>query len=83
MMTTAPIPATSAVSSAARHIGTITKTYSMPDWFDDTAVLVAATAECFGAVLFWRAVVRFRGNGTGLREAWWALIPDERARHAR
>lgn len=61
-------------SGNAGYIASITKVYSMPAWFNDTAVLAAAVAECVGAVLFWRAVVRYRGHGIGVRDAWWALI---------
>jgi hypothetical protein len=60
-------------SGNAAYIESITKTYSMPAWFNDAAVLAAALAEGFGAVLFWRAVALYRGGGTGVRAAWWAL----------
>jgi hypothetical protein len=55
------------------YIASITKGYSLPGSFDEVAVTLAAVAVGIGAVLFWRAVVRFRGDGSGAREAWWAL----------
>ena len=60
-------------SGNAADIGLITKAYSVPHSFDHAAVALDAIAETTGAVLFWRAVVRYRGNGAGVREAWWAL----------
>jgi hypothetical protein len=60
-------------SGNAAYIASITKDYSLPGRFDEIAVLAAAVAEAIGAWLFWRAVLRFRGNGAGTREAWLAL----------
>ena len=60
-------------SGNAGYITSITKVYSWPSWFDDVAVVAAALAEAIGAVLFWRALWRYRGDGTGVRAAWWAL----------
>jgi len=56
-------------SGNAADIESITKAHS----FDHAAVALAVVAETIGAVLLWRAVVRYGGNGTGVREAWWAL----------
>src|SRR5215510_13331807 len=47
------------------YIASIVKIYSVPSWFDEIAVLGAATVEGVGAVLFFRALVRYRGNGAG------------------
>jgi hypothetical protein len=60
-------------SGNSSYIDSITKPYSLPSGFTEVAVLAAALAESIGAVLFWRAVVRYRGDGAGEREAWWAL----------
>jgi hypothetical protein len=60
-------------SGNSSYIDSITKAYSMPSGFTEVAVLAAALAEGLGAILFWRAVVRYRGDGSGVREAWWAL----------
>jgi FAD binding domain len=51
----------------------IAKMYSLPTWFDDIAVLDAASIEGVEAVLFIRALLRFRGNGAGVRELYQAL----------
>jgi hypothetical protein len=60
-------------SGNASYIDSITKAYSMPSGFTECAVFAAALVEGIGAVLFWRALARFRGDGRGVREAWWAL----------
>lgn len=60
-------------SGNSAYIDSITKAYSMPSGFTEVAVLAAALAEGVGALLFWRAVFRYRGGGAGVREAWWAL----------
>ena len=60
-------------SGNAAYIESITKTYGVPERLNDLAVVAAAIAEGIGAVLFWRAVWRYRGDGSGRREAWWAL----------
>lgn len=60
-------------SGNVAYIESITKSYSLGGAFDDIAVALAATAEAIGAVLFWRAVLRYRGDGEGAREAWTAL----------
>jgi hypothetical protein len=51
----------------------VTKIYAWPAWFDKAAVLAAALAETAGAFLFWNALRKFGGHGTGSREAWIAL----------
>ena len=60
-------------SGNADYIASIVKVYSMPGWFVDLAVLGAATIEGIGAVLFVRALLRYRGGGTGVTEAYQAL----------
>jgi hypothetical protein len=60
-------------SGNVSYIASITKVYGWPAWFDQAAVLAAASVEATGAVLFGRALRVFRGGGTGLRAAWIAL----------
>ena len=60
-------------SENADYIASIVKVYAMPGWFVDLAVLGAATIEGFGALLFVRALLRYRGGGTGVTEAYQAL----------
>jgi hypothetical protein len=55
------------------YIASITKIYSWPAWTDNAVVLVAALAEGFGAFLFGRALLRFRGGAAGIRAVWLAL----------
>ncbi len=61
-------------SGNAAYITSIVKVYSWPVWTVDGIVLMAALAEGFGAFLFIRALLRFRGGSTGLRAVWTALI---------
>jgi hypothetical protein len=60
-------------SGNVAYIASITKIYSWPAWTDNAAVLVAALAEGFGAFLFGRALLRFRGGTVGIRAVWLAL----------
>jgi hypothetical protein len=60
-------------SGNAAYIASITKVYAWPVWTDHAVVLVAALAEGFGAFLFIRALVRYRGGAAGLRAVWQAL----------
>lgn len=60
-------------SGNAAYIASVTKVYSWPAWTDNAAVLVAALAEGFGAFLFGRALLRFRGGAVGIRAVWLAL----------
>lgn len=60
-------------SDNAAYIQSITKDDALPDSFDELAVAGAAIVEGIGAVLFWRALGAMRGDGTGVREVWWAL----------
>ena len=50
-------------SGNADSIRSIVKHYSWPNWFDDLAVLGAAAIEGIGAVLFARALLRFKVSG--------------------
>ena len=60
-------------SGNADYIASIVKVYSMPGWFVDLAVLGAAMIEGVGALLFVRALLRYRGGSTGVTEAYQAL----------
>jgi hypothetical protein len=60
-------------SGNAAYIASITKVYAWPAWTDNAVVLAAALAEGFGAFLFIRALVRYRGGAAGLRAVWQAL----------
>ena len=60
-------------SGNVSYITSITKNYSWPGWFDKAAVLAAAVVEAAGALLFWNALRKFRGHGTGVRDAGIAL----------
>ncbi len=61
-------------SGNAAFIASIVKVYSWPVWTINGIVLMAALAEGFGAFLFVRALLRFRGGSTGMRAVWMALI---------
>jgi hypothetical protein len=60
-------------SGNVAYIASVTKVDSFPVWANDTVVLLAALAEGFGAFLFARALLRFRGDGVGVRAVWHAL----------
>lgn len=60
-------------SGNVAYIASVTKIYSWPAWADNAVVLVAALAEGFGAFLFVRAMLRFRGGAIGIRAVWLAL----------
>jgi hypothetical protein len=60
-------------SGNAAYIVSITKVYSWPVWADNGVVLAAALAEGFGAYLFIRALLRYRGGSIGMRAVWQAL----------
>jgi hypothetical protein len=60
-------------SGNAAYVALVTNTYSWLMWTDNAAVLAAALAEGFGALLFGRALLRFRGEAVGIRAVWLAL----------
>lgn len=60
-------------SGNSDYIASIVKIYSLPSSFDHVFVLGAALIEGIGAALFIRALMRFRGNGLGVGEAYQAL----------
>jgi hypothetical protein len=60
-------------SGNVAYIASITKIYAWPAWTDNAVVLLAALAEGFGAFLFVRALLRFRGGTAGIRAVWQAL----------
>lgn len=58
-------------SGNVAYIASITKIYSWPAWTDNAVVLVAALAEGFGAFLFGRALLRFRGGRPASGPSGW------------
>lgn len=60
-------------SGNADYVGSVVAVYSWPGWFNEVVVAGAAVLEATGAVLFLRAVLRYRGGGTGVVEAYQAL----------
>jgi hypothetical protein len=60
-------------SGNTHYIDSIVKVYSWPTWFSDVAVIAAAVIEGTGALLFGRALLRYRGGATGLVEVYQAL----------
>lgn len=60
-------------SGNVAYIASVTKVDSWPVWANESVVLLAALAEGFGAFLFVRALIRFRGAGVGVRPVWHAL----------
>jgi hypothetical protein len=54
-------------SGNAAYVALVTNTYSWLMWTDNAAVLAAALAEGFGALLFGRALLRFRGEAVRRR----------------
>jgi hypothetical protein len=61
-------------SGNTHYINSITKAYSWPTWFSDVAVVAAAAIEGTGAVLFGRALLRYRGETKGIVEVYQALV---------
>lgn len=55
------------------YIASVVKVYGWPHWFDDLAVLGAATIEGIGCLLFVRALLALGGGGRGRTEAYQAL----------
>ena len=60
-------------SGNVAYIDSIVKGYPVPHRFPMLAVLAAAVVEGFGAWLFWRALRRYRGGATGMRDVWISL----------
>lgn len=55
------------------YVASVVEVYSWPGWFDDVVVVVAALIEGTGALLFVRALLRYRGGGRGAVAAYQAL----------
>lgn len=55
------------------YVASVVEVYGWPGWFDELAVAGALLLEGFGAFLFVRALLRYRGAGTGVIEAYQAL----------
>jgi hypothetical protein len=60
-------------SDNTAYVASVVGVYSMPDWFDELAVAGAFVVEATGAALFVRALLRYRGGGSGVVEAFQAL----------
>jgi hypothetical protein len=60
-------------SQNTSYITSIVKVYSWPSWFGDIAVIGAVMIEGVGALLFVRALLRYRGHGVGVVEVYQAL----------
>ena len=56
------------------YVASVVEVYSWPGWFPELVVLGALLIEGTGAVLFVRALLRYRGGGTGVVEAYQALL---------
>ncbi len=54
-------------------VASVIEVYSWPGWFPELVVLGALLIEGTGAVLFARALLRYRGGGSGVVEAYQAL----------
>lgn len=61
-------------SGNTQYVASVVEIYSWPGWFDELVVLGALLIEATGAVLFARALLRYRGGGTGVVEAYQALL---------
>lgn len=55
------------------YVGSVVAVYGWPGWFPELVVLGALVIEGTGAFLFTRALLRYRGGGTGVTEAYQAL----------
>ncbi|HEU5036583.1 MAG TPA: hypothetical protein VFT70_06255 [Nocardioides sp.] len=60
-------------SSNTGYVASVVDVYSWPGWFDELAVAGASLVEGAGALLFARALLRYRGGGAGAVEAYQAL----------
>src|SRR6478735_3733185 len=52
------------------YVKSVVAVYSWPGWFDELVVVAALVLEGTGAFLFVRALLRYRGGGTGVVEAY-------------
>ena len=55
------------------YVASVVDVYAWPGWFDELVVVAAVLVEGTGALLFGRALLRYRGAGTGAVEAYQAL----------
>ena len=55
------------------YVESVIGIYDAPGWADELVVLAALAIEGTGAVLFARALLRYRGGGSGVVEAYQAL----------
>lgn len=73
LLSAATTPWTFLNSGNTDYVASVVAVYSWPGWFDELAVLGALLVEATGALLFVRALLRYRGGGTGVLEAYQAL----------
>lgn len=55
------------------YVESVVAIYDAPGWLDEMVVLAALAIEAMGAVLFVRALLAYRGGGTGVTETYQAL----------
>ena len=55
------------------YVESVVAIYDAPGWLDELVVLGALAIEATGALLFVRALVHYRGGGTGMVAAYQAL----------
>ena len=73
LLSAATSPWTFLNSGNTDYVASVVAVYSWPGWFDELVVLGALLIEGTGALLFVRALLRYRGGGTGAVEAYQAL----------
>lgn len=73
LVSAATTPWTFLNSGNTDYVASVVAVYSWPGWFDELAVLGALLVEGAGALLFVRALRRYRGGGSGVVEAYQAL----------
>lgn len=73
LLSAATTPWTFLNSGNTDYVASVVAVYSWPGWFDELVVLGALLIEAAGALLFARALLRYRGGGTGAVEAYQAL----------
>ncbi|WP_243060666.1 hypothetical protein [Nocardioides sp. SR21] len=55
------------------YVESVVAIYDAPGWLDELVVLAALAIEATGALLFVRALLAYRGGGTGVTETYQAL----------
>ena len=73
LVSDATTPWTFLNSGNTDYVSSVVAVYSWPGWFDELVVVGALLIEGTGALLFVRALLRYRGGGSGVVEAYQAL----------